>query len=179
MRILSGKELHGRQRKVKPRVQKCTGGPRSHSDRLDSTRWRDGPRLNSQWRRQDPPVAAPCADLLIPVQEQRRLFIGGLPRPTDSHASDLEIREVFKDFTVEAMSKVKSPTKKSLCANIWYAFIDLMTAEEAQRAIRQLHGVKMWGGNIRVNLAKRNPSKVLEAIAREREQERERTGTYA
>jgi hypothetical protein len=80
---------------------------------------------------------------------------------------------------VEAMSKVKSPTKKSLCANIWYAFIDLMTAEEAQRAIRQLHGVKMWGGNIRVNLAKRNPSKVLEAIAREREQERERTGTYA
>jgi RNA recognition motif-containing protein len=162
MRILSGKELHGRQLKVKPRVQKCTGGPRSHSDRLDSTRWRDGPRLNSQWRRQDPPVAAPCADLLIPVQQQRRLFIGGLPRPTDSHASDLEIREVFKDFTVEAMSKVKS-----------------MTAEEAQRAIRQLHGVKMWGGNITVNLAKRNPGKVPEAIAREREQERERTGTYA
>jgi RNA recognition motif-containing protein len=173
MRILPGKDLRGRPLKVKPCVQKRAVDSRPHSILLQFTRWSDRSRLNSQWRRQDPTVAASSANLLIPMQQGRRLFIGGLPKPTDNHTSDLVIRELFKDFTVEAVSKVKSPTKESLRGNGWYAFVDLNTVEEAQRAIRQLHGISMWGGNLTVNLAKRNPGKVLEAIAREREQETE------
>ena len=113
-------------------------------------------------------------DLLLPVQESRRLYVGGLPKPIDNHASDLEIRDLFKDFDVEAVSKVKSPKWELLRGYGWYAFVDLTSAEEAARAIAQLNGLDMWGGYVTVKLANGSPNKVLETIAtEEREHEEE------
>jgi hypothetical protein len=86
-----------------------------------------------------------AVDLLASVRENRRLFVSGLPKPTDNHASDLEIRELFKCFQVEAVSKVKWPERESQPKHGWYAFVDLSTAAEAQRAMNQIHGDREMG----------------------------------
>jgi len=174
MRVLPGIPIRGRPLKVKPCVQKRTGGSRVHSDHLESTRWKDRSREHSRQRQQHSPVMTSTTDLLLPVQESRRLYVGGLPKPIDNHASDLEIRDLFKDFDVEAVSKVKSPKWELLRGYGWYAFVDLTSAEEAARAIAQLNGLDMWGGYVTVKLANGSPNKVLETIAtEEREHEEE------
>jgi hypothetical protein len=80
MRVLSGKPLRGRPLKVKPGVQKRSGGPQPHLGLLKSTRWKA--RSRERWRHhQEDPIAAPVSsksatDLLVPVQGSPRLFIG-------------------------------------------------------------------------------------------------------
>jgi hypothetical protein len=94
------------------------------------------------------------------MQEKRRLYVGNLPRPADNHASDLEIRDIFKDYCVEAVSKVKWPGHCLTRDNGWYAFVDLSTAEEAQSASRQLDSRTVLGGELIVRLASGVPEKV-------------------
>jgi hypothetical protein len=93
-----------------------------------------------------------------------------LPKPTDNHTSDLEIRELFKGFQVEAVSKVKWPGSESQPKHGWYAFVDLSTAAEAQRAMNQMRGIEKWGGNLTVNIASGTPKKVLDTMQRKEEQ---------
>jgi hypothetical protein len=160
-------------------VPKRPANTRPFSSLLESTRYRSSPRAPTPERtegvqRGHPlqglgpiPPSIPTADLLVPIQEKRRLFLGGLRKPTDNHRSDLLIQELFKGFAVEAVSKVKSPRPDLLPGNAWYAFVDLKTANQAQKAIKQLNGMPMWDSNITVNLAEGFPAKVLETIAKE------------
>jgi hypothetical protein len=177
MRVLSGKPLRGRPLKVKPCVQKRSAGLRPHSDPLDSTRWKERSGQSSRQRHDLPELTSPppnsATDLLIPLQEDRRLFIGGLPRPIDNHSSDLELRELFAGHVVEAVSKVKWPIGGSMHGSGWYAFVDLRTAEDARRAIAQLHGVTKWGEEITIRLARGAPDKVLDTIAAENQEQNE------
>ncbi|KAH7083347.1 hypothetical protein BKA63DRAFT_151319 [Paraphoma chrysanthemicola] len=107
MRNLSGRPLHGRPLKLKPCVQKRPRDPRNHSDELQSMRWQRDMRERPYTRELPLAIDMRAADLLAHVKEDRRLFVGCLPRPVDNHSSDLEIREVFQGFRVEAVSKVK------------------------------------------------------------------------
>lgn len=159
----------GRPLKVNSTVQKRSPNLGPQSSRLESTRWKSEPQRPGAL-----PPPSSTADFLIPIQEKRRLFVGGLPKPTDNHSSDLEIRNLFKGFDVEAVSKVKSPKVGQLPGNAWYAFVDLKTAGDAQRAIRQLDGMQMWGSSITVNLAGGFPTKVLNTITKEEEDDERR-----
>lgn len=177
VQILPGKSLGGRPLKASSCVQKGSTDSRSYSTRLQSTRWRNQSQAEST-QHQDHSIASRTAtDLLIPFQENRRLFVGGLPCPVDNHTSDLEIRDLFKDFHVECVSKVKSPQKKDARGNAWYAFVDLSTAEEASRASRVLNRKKLWGGTITVNLARGSPGKVLDTLAKEEQDRSEDVGS--
>jgi len=87
-------------------------------------------------------------------KEGWRLFVGGLPKPLDQHSSDLEIRELFNGFAVEAVSEAKSLRKlRGWNKNAWFVFVDLCSPEEAQRAQMKLNGINRWGGRLKVNLA--------------------------
>ncbi|KAF2830526.1 hypothetical protein CC86DRAFT_162590 [Ophiobolus disseminans] len=177
MRSLQGKLLFGRSLKVKPCVQKRSVRSRPHSDQLEYTRWKDWSPGHSRQGRRQSPVTTASADLLIPVQENRRLYVGGLPKPVDNHTTDLEIRELFKDFEVEAVSKVNSRNRELLRENGWYVFVDLESAEEAERAMAQMNGIVRWDGNIKVNLANGNLTKMLETIAKEKQERQARLAT--
>ncbi|KAF1911297.1 hypothetical protein BDU57DRAFT_524337 [Ampelomyces quisqualis] len=167
MRVLPGKSLRGRPLKVKPCVQKRSTESRSHSDRLESTRWRSQSREIPVARRDHSSHKNTATDLPIPLQENRRLYVGGLPRPVDNHASDLEIRDIFRGFDVESVSKVQWPRREGTRGNAWYAFVDVSTAEEARRARGVLNGTQLWGGTITVNLARGSPGQVLDIVATE------------
>jgi hypothetical protein len=104
----------------------------------------------------------------MPVRENRRLRVGGLPTATDNHNTDLGIRDVFKDFVVEAVSKVGPVIDQEVDAGRgWYAFVDVESAEERKRAIAQLDGTKRWGGGVAVGLAGGVPGDVLRTVGEE------------
>ncbi|KAF1940582.1 hypothetical protein EJ02DRAFT_226190 [Clathrospora elynae] len=110
MRMLSGIRFLGRPLKVRPCDQKRVKGARCHSDRLISNCWQSRSRQCSQRAREDS-TRSPAADLLAPIREHRRVYVGNPPKPVNSHASDLEIRDLFKEFDIEAASKVKWPNR--------------------------------------------------------------------
>lgn len=179
-----GKLFCGRPLKVNSNVNKGPKQRNQYSNRLQMSRWKSLPKKITQddvaSRGEHPaqrlgsfPPPLPTPELLEPIGEKRRLFLGGLPQPKDNYSSDLEIRRIFKGFDVVAVSKVKSPRAELLPGNAWYAFVDLKDADQAETAIKQLNGMPMWGSKITVSLAEGLPAKVLETIAKE-EAENER-----
>lgn len=92
-----------------------------------------------------------------------------LPHPTQSHFWFMTTKTYGKHR--EAISKLISPTPAALAAananssgdpqrkqtagNLYYAFVDLPSIEEADAAAAALNGRSMpWGGRVRVNRAK-------------------------
>ncbi|KAH7092922.1 hypothetical protein FB567DRAFT_158660 [Paraphoma chrysanthemicola] len=150
MRHLSGQPFQGRPLEVKPCVQKRPRAPRSQSDELQSMRWQRDTRERPNTRHLPPAIGMWATDLLAPIKEGRRLFVGGLSKPIDNHSSDLEIRRIFEGFQVEAVSKAKRPERDPPLEHDCYAFVDLSTYDEAQRAAGQLHGMELWGGKLTV-----------------------------
>ncbi|KAL1600715.1 hypothetical protein SLS60_007103 [Paraconiothyrium brasiliense] len=151
--VLTGTTVLTRPVHVKPCVQK-------HSDRrtgtqLQLTRW--GTSMFS-------PVEHDPTSLLLPIHRRRRLIVSGMPKPANQHTSDAELRELFRGFAVEAVSKVKWPREdvRGTSKDVQYAFVDLESAEEAARAMQQLNGAECWGGKVRVGVAQRADGKVLE-----------------
>ncbi|KAJ2906644.1 putative rna recognition motif containing protein [Zalerion maritima] len=103
---------------------------------------------------------------------KRRLYVGGLPRMADQRTCDQQVRELFGEFNVEAVSKAISPHNKENRdgrskghPNSYYCFVDFPTAEEASQAAEKINGKRMWGGRLRVAHAKGDSRKW-----REREQ---------
>jgi RNA recognition motif-containing protein len=86
MTTLTGKMLLGRRLKVKPCIQKRDDIKTQQSPALVSSRW------NSTSSAPKPTT------LLLPQNEQRRLVISGLRKPVNDHASDREIRALFKNL---------------------------------------------------------------------------------
>ena len=107
--------------------------------------------------------------ILAHIRENRRVYIGNLPKPLDGHTSDLEIRDLFRDFRVEAVSRVLAPSEE-VHGSKYYAFVDLYTAEDAANAIEKLDGIKMWGTELAVNMASGRPKKALKALSRQNQE---------
>ncbi|KAF2182962.1 hypothetical protein K469DRAFT_711318 [Zopfia rhizophila CBS 207.26] len=174
MSLLNGKNFLGRPLKVKPCIQKLARLDPStlQNDRIFN-RWQkahlqEGVRLCYFQQGEIPSDVYPI-DLLDPVREERRLYVGGLPKPLDQHTSDAEIRKLFADFNIEAVSKVKSPPEslKHKPGNGYYVFVDFSCKEEARAAARATDGQMALGGKLRVNFARSVPRTVSERGAAE------------
>jgi hypothetical protein len=83
-------------------------------------------------------TCGPKHDLLVPLRQGRRLFIGGLRKSIDNHTPDPEIRKVFSGFGAKPVSKVKWPNREPMQGNGCCALVDLDNAEEAKRVIQPL-----------------------------------------
>lgn len=84
----------------------------------------------------------------VDVAEGRRLYIGNLAYATDEGA----LNDFFKGYLVESTS---IPTNPRTGRAVGYAFVDLSTATEAQRAISELSGKEVLSRKVSVQLAKR------------------------
>lgn len=158
---LTNSDLLGRPVKLKPCVQKREN-------------WKkDQPVTFYRWTKQTPegvypeqPFEGNGAPDISPVIESRRLYVGGLPKPQNQYASDTKIRELFRGFKIEAISKVISPPKSIQLkpGNHFYAFVDLPSSEEADAAIKALNGKLAFGDRLRVHYSRSVPRKVGERV---------------
>ncbi|KAJ4361016.1 uncharacterized protein N0V89_001585 [Didymosphaeria variabile] len=153
LEVLPGTTVLNRPIHVKPCVQK--NSDQKTATQLQLTRW--GTSTFS-------PVEQDPESLLLPIHRRRRLIVSGMPKPANQHTSDAELRELFRGFAVEAVSKVKWPRENvhGTSKDIQYAFVDLESAEEAERAMQQLNGAECWGGKVRIGVAQQAHDKILE-----------------
>ena len=157
MQEYNGQDFLRRPLKVKPSVKSGTG----------SGRYDVGPRAGppdrgivfDRWRRIETPEQLDGA-----VKEGRRLYIGGLPRFTDQEDTNLQMKELFKDFQLEVVSKLLSSqeAKRYKQGNHYYCFVDLSSTEEASAAIQALDGLEKWGWNIKVDRSSGSSGKLAE-----------------
>jgi RNA recognition motif-containing protein len=109
-----------------------------------------------RWSRNDAP-----SHFNSPSEQGLRVYVGNLPRIEPQSAADAQMQEFFgsEGFELTAVSKLISPhpSKASEPGNHYYCFVDLASAEEADRAIDALNGreVEGWGA-IRVSKARDN-----------------------
>ncbi|SPN97673.1 related to single-stranded TG1-3 binding protein [Cephalotrichum gorgonifer] len=91
------------------------------------------------------------AAVLASAAEGRRLYIGNLAYAT----KEGELKEFFKGYLVESVSIPKNPrTDKP----VGYAFVDLSTPSEAERAIGELSGQEILERKVSVQLARKPES---------------------
>ncbi|PKS09051.1 hypothetical protein jhhlp_003664 [Lomentospora prolificans] len=89
--------------------------------------------------------------VLASAAEGRRLYIGNLAYAT----KEGELKEFFKGYLVESVSIPKNPrTDKP----VGYAFVDLSTPSEAERAISELSGKEILERKVSVQLARKPES---------------------
>jgi len=88
------------------------------------------------------------ADLAASAAEGRRLYIGNLAYAT----TEGELKVFFKDFLVEAVS---IPTNPRTTRPVGYAFVDLSTPTEAERAISELNGQSILDRKVSIQLARK------------------------
>ncbi|KAK0217985.1 ribonucleoprotein [Armillaria fumosa] len=105
----------------------------------------------------------------------RRLYVGGLPTMASHRVVNENIRELFRGFQLEAVSKMISPpVHRPGPRNHFYVFVDFASAAEAGQAAAKLDGTLAFGDRIRVSRAKDNSNsrKVGERERWEEEQKR-------
>lgn len=111
----------------------------------------ENPYAFDRWRRHDDKIEP---DILnhTALEEERRLRVGGLPRFFDQPTTNLKIRELFKGYNIEVVSKLRSPHKtiKKDPGNNYQCYVDLATKEEADEAAAALNGIEMWNWTITV-----------------------------
>ena len=167
MQTLSGIDFQGRPLKVKPCVLKRHQADCYRADVLLSNRWSSNHSQHVETGNDRTPNVALTNNILAPMREHRRIYVGNLPKPLDNHTSDLELRDLFRGFDVEAVSKVLSPSEELVHRSKYYAFVDLRNAEEAAKAVKNLDGVRMWGTELVVSVASGRPRKALKAMGRQ------------
>ena len=134
--------------------------PRANrNDRHDSVRDAPFPQESSEspyashrWRRLDEQVDTESYNASA-TEEGRRLYVGGLPRFPTQAEHNQEIRELFKGYEVQVVSKLVSPhaSKQTKGGNHYYCFVDLASREDADRAIAALNGLDKWNWDIIVS----------------------------
>lgn len=87
-------------------------------------------------------------ELAASAAEGRRLYIGNLAYAT----TEGELKSFFKDFLVEAVS---IPTNPRTNRPVGYAFVDLSTPTEAERAIADLNGQVILDRKVSIQLARK------------------------
>ncbi|KAL3477620.1 hypothetical protein BJX99DRAFT_225837 [Aspergillus californicus] len=89
----------------------------------------------------------------------RRLRVSGLPKPSTQVYMNQKLRDFFKGFRIEAISKTICPHYGSYRAPDapHYAFVDFGSAEEAEAATTALDGtVGPWGTILTLSKASKN-----------------------
>ncbi|KAL8727504.1 MAG: hypothetical protein Q9181_005690 [Wetmoreana brouardii] len=141
---LNGKPVLGRPVKIGP------GVARSKGKRSQGGSARDTRPIFDRWTRED-------ASDHWKGYHGRRLLLSGLPRMPDHHTVNEEIRHIFKGYEVEAVSKVVIPKAPAFgdreAWNHRYLFVDFSTAEEAERAVKEINGKMAWGVKVRAGIA--------------------------
>ncbi|KAI4215399.1 MAG: hypothetical protein LQ351_002299 [Letrouitia transgressa] len=92
--------------------------------------------------------AAENEAVIASAAEGRRLYIGNLAYAT----SEGELKEFFTGFSIESTS---IPTNPRTTRPVGYAFVDLSTADEAQKAIVELSGKEILDRKVSVQLARK------------------------
>ncbi|KAK4126549.1 RNA-binding domain-containing protein [Parathielavia appendiculata] len=87
--------------------------------------------------------------VLASAAEGRRLYIGNLAYAT----TEGELKDFFKGYLVESVSIPKNPRTDR---PVGYAFVDLSTPSEAERAIAELSGKEILERKVSVQLARPN-----------------------
>ncbi|KAF2215482.1 hypothetical protein CERZMDRAFT_110146 [Cercospora zeae-maydis SCOH1-5] len=106
----------------------------------------------------DKPINASQNEAVIAsAAEGRRLYIGNLAYAT----TEGELKEFFKDYLVETTS---IPTNPRTTRPVGYAFVDVSTPTEAERAINELNGKTILDRKVSVQLA-RKPEPATEKAA--------------
>ncbi|KAL3490241.1 hypothetical protein BJX62DRAFT_142466 [Aspergillus germanicus] len=146
MQELNGLMFMGRPLKIKPCVAKTS---------RQNDRWeKSSDFVFDRWTRTDA-----SSHYRGYSGQGRRLRISGLPKPSTQVYMNQKLREFFKDFVVEAISKTICPhySDRRAPETPHYAFVDFATAEEAARAIEKLDGaVGPWGTIMRLTPANRD-----------------------
>ncbi|KAL1639851.1 hypothetical protein SLS58_007595 [Diplodia intermedia] len=97
----------------------------------------------------DKPINASENEAVIAsAAEGRRLYIGNLAYAT----TEGELKEFFKDYLVESTS---IPTNPRTTRPVGYAFVDLSTPSEAERAITELNGKAILDRKVSIQLARK------------------------
>jgi len=92
--------------------------------------------------------AAENEAVIASAAEGRRLYIGNLAYAT----TEGELKEFFKDYLVESTS---IPTNPRTTRPVGYAFVDLSTSNEAERAIQELNGKAILDRKVSIQLARK------------------------
>ncbi|KAL9610846.1 MAG: hypothetical protein Q9167_004486 [Letrouitia subvulpina] len=104
--------------------------------------------------------AAENEAVIASAAEGRRLYIGNLAYAT----SEAELKEFFTGYSIESTS---IPTNPRTTRPVGYAFVDLSTADEAQKAIVELSGKEILDRKVSVQLARKpeTAAEKAEAVA--------------
>ncbi|KAK4898355.1 hypothetical protein LTR27_003951 [Elasticomyces elasticus] len=86
--------------------------------------------------------------VIASAAEGRRLYIGNLAYAT----TEGELKDFFKDYLVETTS---IPTNPRTTRPVGYAFVDVSTPSEAERAINELNGKTILDRKVSVQLARK------------------------
>ncbi|KAF2150690.1 RNA recognition domain-containing protein [Myriangium duriaei CBS 260.36] len=86
--------------------------------------------------------------VIASAAEGRRLYIGNLAYAT----TEGELKDFFKDYLVETTS---IPTNPRTTRPVGYAFVDVSTPSEAERAIADLNGKTILDRKVSVQLARK------------------------
>ncbi|CAH0040982.1 unnamed protein product, partial [Clonostachys rhizophaga] len=111
------------------------------------------------------PVGAEEHLVNVVDDDQRcRVFVGGLDKMMNQAQNDEELREIFKDFKVVAVSKRITPHESTRArpGKHHYAFVDLETREDVAWAIETLDGTLWQGSRLRVQPPARIPVRIAE-----------------
>ncbi|KAL8758936.1 MAG: hypothetical protein Q9184_003780 [Pyrenodesmia sp. 2 TL-2023] len=92
--------------------------------------------------------AAENEAVIASASEGRRLYIGNLAYATTEGA----LKDFFTGYSIESTS---IPTNPRTTRPVGYAFVDLTTAEEAQKAIAELSGKEIMDRKVSVQLARK------------------------
>lgn len=118
----------------------------------------------------DKPINASQNEAVIAsAAEGRRLYIGNLAYAT----TEGELKDFFKDYLVETTS---IPTNPRTTRPVGYAFVDVSTASEAERAIQDLNGKTILDRKVSVQLA-RKPEPATEGAEGKEGEARRRPST--
>ncbi|KAK4541360.1 hypothetical protein LTR36_008118 [Oleoguttula mirabilis] len=119
----------------------------------------------------DKPINASQNEAVIAsAAEGRRLYIGNLAYAT----TEGELKDFFKDYLVETTS---IPTNPRTTRPVGYAFVDVSTASEAERAINDLNGKSIMDRKVSVQLARKPEAAGAEGTEGVEGQQRRRNST--
>ncbi|KAJ4271330.1 hypothetical protein NW762_000032 [Fusarium torreyae] len=165
--------IYGRPLKVGPCEPKKPRDRRGFRDEAStSRRWGDWTRsgdsgspngkVNNKENERGPNWALDHFEDVIRNHDGRRLYVGGLGKMIDQAQHQQELAEIFSGFKPTAIGKRITPheSKKTLPGNHHYCFVDFETKEEASSAVEALNGKEIPGGQLKVSVSERIPSKL-------------------
>ena len=136
LHVIGNEEIRGRPVKINSKTAKRdpiyhennrNRSRRAFSDGVDE---KSGMYAFDRWTQHDA-----VEHWTAPVEEGRRLYVGGLPRMPDQGTVNVEMRELFRNFNVQAVSKViwPHPSTKHKPGDHHYCFVDLLPRKRLRR----------------------------------------------